>query len=197
LPGADTAPFFTGDTAPALSAIGEFITGERIQQVPNRTLATVMFTDIVGSTRQAAELGDARWIEILERHRQLTRQYISRYRGTEVNTTGDGFLATFDGPTRAVTCAADLVAAVQGTGVELRAGLHTGEIEEDGSGDIGGLAVHIASRVADAFKEPGVVVSSTVKDLVTGSGILFDSIGEVELKGIPGSWSLHRVLSVP
>ena len=148
--GGDTAPFFIGDATPVLSAIEQFITGDRTHHVPDRTLATVMFTDIVDSTRLAAQLGDARWLDTLDRHNRLTRQYIQRYHGKEINTTGDGFLATFDGPTRAVTCAAHLHAAMPDAGVEIRVGLHTGEIEVDTSGDIGGLAVHIASRVADA-----------------------------------------------
>lgn len=197
LPGGDTAPFFIGDTTPVLSAIEQFITGDRTHHVPDRTLATVMFTDIVDSTRLAAQLGDARWLDTLDRHNRLTRQYIQRYHGKEINTTGDGFLATFDGPTRAVTCAAHLHAAMPEAGVEIRVGLHTGEIEVDTSGDIGGLAVHIASRVADATTEPGVVVSSTVKDLVTGSGIKFTRLGEFDLKGIPGTWNLHQLDSLP
>ena len=197
LPGGDTAPFFIGDTTPVLSAIEQFITGDRTHHVPDRTLATVMFTDIVDSTRLAAQLGDARWLDTLERHNRLTRQYIQRYHGKEINTTGDGFLATFDGPTRAVTCAAHLHAAMPDAGVEIRVGLHTGEIEVDTSGDIGGLAVHIASRVADATTEPGVVVSGTVKDLVTGSGIEFTPLGEFDLKGIPGTWNLHQLDSLP
>jgi len=193
LPGADTAPFFIGDTEPALDAIEEFITGTRPRTVSTRMLATVMFTDIIGSTRQAAALGDARWLEMLEAHRTLTRQWIRRYRGKEINTTGDGFVATFDGPTRAVTCAEELVRTMPDLGIEIRAGLHTGEIEEDSNGDIGGLAVHIASRVADAFKEPGVVVSSTVKDLVVGSGLVFEPLGDFELTGIPDRWPLLRL----
>ena len=197
LSGGDTAPFFIGDTTPVLSAIEQFITGDRTHHVPDRTLATVMFTDIVDSTRLAAQLGDARWLDTLERHNRLTRQYIQRYHGKEINTTGDGFLATFDGPTRAVTCAAHLHAAMPDAGVEIRVGLHTGEIEVDTSGDIGGLAVHIASRVADATTEPGVVVSGTVKDLVTGSGIEFTPLGEFDLKGIPGTWNLHQLDSLP
>lgn len=197
LPGGDTAPFFIGDTTPVLSAIEQFITGDRTHHVPDRTLATVMFTDIVDSTRLAAQLGDARWLDTLDRHNRLSRQYIQRYHGKEINTTGDGFLATFDGPTRAVTCAAHLHAAMPDAGVEIRVGLHTGEIEVDTSGDIGGLAVHIASRVADATTEPGVVVSGTVKDLVTGSGIEFTPLGEFDLKGIPGTWNLHQLDSLP
>ena len=197
LPGGDTAPFFIGDTTPVLSAIEQFITGDRTHHVPDRTLATVMFTDIVDSTRLAAQLGDTRWLDTLEQHNRLARQYIQRYHGKEINTTGDGFLATFDGPTRAVTCAADLHRAMPDTGVQIRVGLHTGEIEVDSTGDIGGLAVHIASRVTDAAAEPGVVVSSTVKELVAGSGIEFTPLGEFDLKGIPGTWNLHRLDSLP
>ena len=192
LPGADTAPFFLADPDPVLAEIEEFLTGVRVRPVPNRTLATVLFTDIVDSTGHASRLGDERWLEILDDHRQMTHQYLDRYRGEEIADTGDGFVATFDGPTRAVACATELSRAVAQLGIEIRAGLHTGEIELR-SDNIGGLAVHIASRVADAEKGSGVTVSRTVVDLVIGSGIQFDPIGPHTLKGVPGEWDLFRV----
>ena len=192
LPGADTAPFFLADPEPVLAEIEEFLTGVRVRPVPNRTLATVLFTDIVDSTGHASRLGDERWLEILDDHRQMTRQYLDRYRGEEAADTGDGFVATFDGPTRAVACATELSRAVARLGIEIRAGLHTGEIELR-SGSIGGLGVHIASRVADAEKSSGVTVSRTVVDLAIGSGIEFDPIGPHTLKGVPGEWDLYRV----
>lgn len=196
LPGADTAPFFLADPDPVLAEIEEFLTGVRIRPLPDRTLATVMFTDIIDSTGHASRLGDERWLDILENHRRITRQYLDRYRGKEVADTGDGFVATFDGPTRAVTCATELGRAVAQIGIEIRAGLHTGEIELR-SDNIGGLAVHIASRVADAEKSSGVTVSRTVADLVIGSGIEFDPIGPHTLKGVPGEWELYKVKTQP
>ena len=192
LPGADTSPFFLADPDPVLAEIEEFITGVRIRPVPDRTLATVLFTDIIDSTGHASRLGDERWLEVLESHGRITRQYLDRYRGKEIADTGDGFVATFDGPTRAVACATELGRAVAQLGIAIRAGLHTGEIELR-SDNIGGLAVHIASRVADAEKSSGVTVSRTVVDLVIGSGIEFDPIGPHALKGIPGEWDLYRV----
>ena len=135
----------------------------------DRILATILFTDIVGSTARAAELGDARWHDLLEQHHGAIRQELARYRGTEVETAGDGFFATFDGPARAIRCAVAIVDAVRGLGLEVRAGLHTGECEQVG-GKVGGIAVHIGSRVADAARAGEVLVSGTVKDLVAGSG---------------------------
>ena len=196
LSGADTAPFFLADPDPVLVEIEEFLTGVRIQPVPERTLATVLFTDIIDSTGHASRLGDERWLEVLEKHSRITRQYVDRYRGKEIADTGDGFVATFDGPTRAVACATELGRAVAHLGIEIRAGLHTGEIELR-SDNIGGLAVHIASRVADADKTSGVTVSRTVVDLVIGSGIEFDPIGPHALKGVPGDGDLYRVRTQP
>ena len=195
LPGADSSPYFI-DGGPVLDEIEEFLTGVRPRPVSDRTLATVMFTDIVDSTGHAARLGDQQWLSVLGRHDQLTRDYLDRYRGTERSTSGDGFLATFDGPTRAVTCAAELQRAVPDLGLDIRAGLHTGEVELSGN-DIGGLAVHIAARVIDTEPGSGVMVSSTVKDLVVGSGIEFEDRGSHQLKGVPDEWHLYAVSGLP
>ncbi len=196
LPGADTHPVFAADPEPVLREIEEFITGVRSAQVPDRTLATVMFTDIVDSTQHAARLGDRDWLDLLERHHRMTRDYLDRYRGREIKTTGDGILATFDGPTRAVTCAAHVRTASQALGIDIRVGLHTGEIELSGD-DISGMAVNIASRVMSINTGGGVAASSTVRDLVVGSGIEFNSIGAQEMKGVPGEWNLFELVSIP
>lgn len=196
LPGAGTHPVFAADPEPVLNEIEEFITGVRSVPVPDRTLATVMFTDIVDSTEHAARLGDRDWLDLLDRHHRMTRDYLDAYRGREVKTTGDGIMATFDGPTRAVTCAAHVRTASQALGIDIRVGLHTGEIELSGD-DIGGMAVNIASRVMNVNEGGGVSASSTVRDLVVGSGIEFNPIGSRELKGVPGDWSLFELVSVP
>ena len=155
-------------------------------------LATVLFTDIVGSTDRAAEVGDARWRATLDEHNRIVRTQLDRFRGREVKTTGDGFMATFDGPARAVRCARSIVDAVRDAGVEVRAGLHTGEVELM-PGDVGGIAVHIAARVSAKAAASEVLVSSTVKDLVVGSPIMFHERGEHVLKGVPGEWRLFAV----
>ena len=196
LPGADTHPVFAADPEPVLNEIEEFITGVRSVPVPDRTLATVMFTDIVDSTQHAARLGDRNWLDLLERHHRMTRDYLDRYRGREIKTTGDGILATFDGPTRAVTCAAQVRKAGHALGIDIRVGLHTGEIELSGD-DISGMAVNIASRVMNINVRGGVAASSTVRDLVVGSGIEFNPIGATELKGVPGEWNLFELVSIP
>jgi len=184
--------FFVGDTEPMLDEIELFLTGAAAGADPDRMLASVLFTDIVGSTDMAAALGDRRWREVLDRHDALTQEEVARFRGRVIKTTGDGALATFDGPARAIRCAVSLRDAVAQAGVELRAGIHTGEVEQRG-GDIGGIAVHLAARV-QALAGPGeVLVSRTVADLVAGSGIAFGDRGEHELKGIPGSWRLLAV----
>jgi class 3 adenylate cyclase len=157
-------------------------------------LATVLFTDVVGSTDKACRLGDRAWTELLERHDQVLRAMLARYRGREVKTTGDGFLATFDGPARAVKCAQGICEAVKPLGLEVRAGCHTGEIELLGA-DVGGIAVHIGARVAALAGPSEVLVSSTVKDLVAGSGLTFEDRGERELKGVPDRWRLYAVAS--
>ncbi len=153
----------------------------------------MLFTDIVGSTAKAAELGDVRWRELLSLHHERIRRELTRHRGSEMDTAGDGFFATFDGPARAIRCASAVTEAIRELGIDVRAGLHTGECELI-DGKVGGLAVHIGARVA-AQAEPGeVLVSSTVKDLVAGSGIRFEDRGAHELKGVPGEWRLYTVI---
>jgi class 3 adenylate cyclase len=184
--------FAVGDTESIIGEIEEFLTGERHLSEPDRMLATVMFTDIVDSTKRAADLGDRDWQDLLGRHDQLFRRALDRHRGREIKHTGDGFLATFDGPARAIRCAASITGAVEELGLELRAGLHTGELEVRRD-DLGGLAVHIAARVMSMADGGEVLVSSTVKDLVAGSGIDFEDRGTHELRGVPGDWRLFRV----
>ncbi len=189
--GDDTlAPF--GDPDPVLEELEELVTGARAPRT-DRILATVLFTDIVGSTGRAAELGDRRWRELLARHDDLVRSQLRSFRGREIKSTGDGFLATFDGPARGIECARSIAVAASEMGLEIRAGLHTGECEVIGD-DVGGLAVHIAARVSAAAAAEEVLVSSTVRDLVVGSGIRFDDKGMRELKGVPDEWRLFSVL---
>jgi class 3 adenylate cyclase len=191
LPGEDYL-FFVGDTAPLLDTIEEFVTGRLPRHDVDRVLATVLFTDVVSSTDQAAGMGDRRWSELLATHDSLTRAELERFRGREIQTTGDGFLATFDGPGRAVRCACAIRDAVRAIGIQVRVGLHTGEIELHAD-DIGGIAVHIAQRV-QAFAQPDeVLVSRTVADLVGGSGIAFADRGTHALKGVPNKWQLFAV----
>ncbi|GAC1403207.1 MAG: adenylate/guanylate cyclase domain-containing protein [Mycobacterium sp.] len=178
-----------GDIESITGEVEQFLTGERHEQLPDRALATVLFTDIVDSTRRAAELGDKRWRELLERHDEMTRAEIARFHGRVVKHTGDGFLATFDGPTRAVRCATTLAQRIPELGIDVRSGLHTGECERRGE-DIGGIAVHIGARIAALAHASEVLVSSTVKDLVNGSGIAFQDRGTHVLKGVPGKWRL-------
>jgi len=177
-----------------LEAIAEFITGERPRIHIESILTTALFTDIVDSTRKAADLGDRRWRSLLDSHDGLVRDQLWRFRGQEIKTTGDGFLASFDGPARAIRCATEIVEATHGLGVEIRAGLHTGECHARDN-DLSGLAVHIASRVGSLATAGEVLVSGTVKDLVIGSGIEFADRGEHELKGVPGAWRLFAVAS--
>jgi class 3 adenylate cyclase len=179
--------------APMLEEIEQFLTGAVVEREADRVLKTVLFTDIVDSTATAGRLGDARWREVLDAHDRIVRRELERYRGTEVNTTGDGFLAAFDGPARAIRCAHAIVDAVAATGVRVRAGLHAGECEVRGD-DLAGMAVHIGARVAGLAGAGEVVVSSTVRDLVAGSGLGFDDLGEHELKGVPDRWRLLRAL---
>jgi class 3 adenylate cyclase len=172
----------------------EFLTGARPVPETERVLATVLFTDIVGSTDRASRLGDYAWKELLDRHDAVAAEEVERYRGRRITSTGDGILATFDGPARGIRCAQAIARRVGDLGIELRAGLHTGEVELSGD-DVRGLAVHIGARVA-ALAGPGeVLVSSTVKDLVVGSGIEFTDRGTRELKGVPGHWQLFAVSS--
>jgi pimeloyl-ACP methyl ester carboxylesterase len=188
LAGADHLPWIDGDDI--LDEMQEFLTGVREPAEPERMLATVLFTDIVGSTDRARELGDRRWRDLLERHNEVVRRDLERFRGVEIDTAGDGFFATFDGPARAIRCARSIVENVRGIGLDVRSGLHTGECELS-AGSVRGIAVHTGARVA-SFAAPGeVLVSSTVKDLVAGSGIEFTDRGVHELKGIPGEWRLY------
>jgi class 3 adenylate cyclase len=184
--------FSLGDSEALLGEIEEHLTGVRHVHEPDRMLATVLFTDICDSTRRAAEMGDSGWRSLLERHDALFRHALDRHRGREVKRTGDGFLATFDGPARAIRCAASVAEAMGSIGIQVRAGLHTGELEVI-EGDLGGLAVHIAARVMDRASPNEVLVSGTVKDLVVGSGIGFEDRGEHELRGVPGEWRLYAV----
>jgi pimeloyl-ACP methyl ester carboxylesterase len=191
LDGIDHLPYL-GDADAIVDEVEEFLTGVRPPPERDRVLATVLFTDIVGSTQHASALGDRAWRELLERHHSLIRGELNRYRGREIDTAGDGFLAMFDGPARAVRCASAIVAAMPGIGLEVRAGVHTGEVELMGAG-LGGIAVHIGARVAALAQAGEVLVSGTVRDLVAGSGIEFADRGEVALKGVPGQWRLFSV----
>jgi class 3 adenylate cyclase len=191
LPGADSG--ITPANFSLVDDIAEFLTGERPMVEVDRILTTVVFTDIVGSTTMAASLGDKRWRALLDAHDRTVREQLRRFRGREINTTGDGFLASFDGPARAIRCAQAITQATATHGIELRVGLHTGECEVRGN-DLGGLAVHIAARVGALAGRGEIVVSGTVKDLVVGSGIEFSERGEHELRGVPGSWKLFAVV---
>jgi len=189
--GEDHFPW-VGDSEAPLAAIEEFLTGVRPVAPTQRVLATVLFTDIVDSTRLATELGDGRWRELLGRHQELTREQLRRFEGREIKTTGDGFLATFDGPTRAAECARGIVDAMAPLGIEVRAGLHTGEVELIGDDD-GGIAVHVAARISALAGPRQVLASRTVRDLAVGSGIAFDAAGSHELKGVPDEWEIYSV----
>lgn len=181
-----------GDSDAIVDEIEMFLTGSRHDPEPDRVLATVLFTDIAGSTERAVELGDRRWRELLERHHAMVRRKLEEFRGREIDTAGDGFLMSFDGPARGVRCATAVIGEARGLGLEVRAGLHTGECEWMGD-KLSGLAVHIGARVA-ANASPGeVLVSSTVKDLVAGSGLRFADRGTRTLKGIPGEWRIFAV----
>jgi pimeloyl-ACP methyl ester carboxylesterase len=191
LQGVDHIPWLA-DAEAVIQEVEEFLTGVRHGPETDRVLATVLFTDIVGSTERAAGLGDRRWRDLLESHHALVRRELGLFRGREIDTAGDGFLATFDGPARAVRCACAISDGVRSLGVEVRAGLHTGECETMGE-KLGGIAVHIGSRVAALAQAGEVWVSSTVKDLVAGSGLSFQDRGVHPLKGIPGEWKLFEV----
>jgi class 3 adenylate cyclase len=193
LPGTDYL-FFAGDTDALLDEIEEFLTGARRASQPDRVLATVLFTDIVGSTPKLVELGDRGWRELLDRHDIAVRRQLDRFSGREVGSTGDGFFATFDGPGRAVQCACAIRDAVAALGLAIRAGVHTGEVEVRGT-DVAGMAVHIGARIGALAGAGEVLVSRTVKDLVVGSGITFDDRGEHELRGVPGTWPVYAVQS--
>jgi len=192
VPGSDHPPMF-GDNADEIAdAIQEFLTGSRAPVEVDRMLATVLFTDIVGSTEKAATLGDRRWRDVLDKHHATIRSNLTRFRGHEIKSTGDGVLATFDGPARGVRCACAIAEEVRPLGVEVRAGLHTGECEMMGD-DVGGIAVHIGARIASLAGANEVLVSSTVKDLVAGSGLRFGDRGSKALKGVPGEWRVYNV----
>ena len=189
--GRDMSPF-VGDEIPI--EVERFLREPLAERVPDRVLATILFTDIVGSTERAAALGDRAWRELLAAHRTQVRRELARFGGVELDTAGDGFFASFDGPARGIACARAIVSGAANEGVEIRAGLHTGECEREG-GKLAGIAVHIGARVA-ALARPGeVLVSRTVKDLVAGSGIEFDDRGEHGLKGVPGEWRLYGARS--
>jgi len=192
LPGQDHIPW-VGDVDLLLDEIEEFLTGVRHGPEPDRVLATVFFTDIVGSTEKVVELGDRRWRELLEGHQAIVRGELARFRGREMDTAGDGFFATFDGPARAIRCACAIGDRVDELGIQVRAGLHTGECELMGD-KVGGIAVHIGARVLSKAGAGEVLVSSTVKDLVAGSGIRFAERGVHALKGVPGEWRLYAVV---
>ena len=191
LAGRDHLPY-VGDQDAVIEEIEEFVTGVRRGPRSDRVLATVLFTDIVGSTERAAELGDDKWRDVLDRHDAIVRKEIERFRGREVNTAGDGFLATFDGPARGVRCALAVCEAVRALELQIRAGLHAGEVELAGE-DIRGIAVHVAARIASTARKSEVLVSSTVRDLVAGSGLQFEYRGAHSLKGVPDEWRLYAV----
>ena len=194
LPGGDHLPW-AGDVDALLGEIEVFIRSVRDEEADfDRVLASVLFTDIVGSTDRAADLGDRGWRELVEQHHSVTRGLLGRYRGAEVDTAGDGFFAAFDGPARAVRCAQAIVGAVRPLGIEVRAGIHTGEVETIDN-KVGGIAVAIGARVASKAGPSEVLVSQTVKDLTAGSGLIFEEAGEHKLKGVPDRWRLYRVVS--
>jgi class 3 adenylate cyclase len=192
-PGVDHIPW-VGGGEDITSEIQQFLTGVRSMPEPDRMLATVMLTDIVGSTERVAAMGDRKWKDLLERHNDAVRRELARFRGREVKTTGDGFLATFDGPGRAIQCAQAIADAAHKLGIEVRGGLHTGECELLAQ-DIGGIAVHVAARVAAKAGPGEVLVSRMVKDLVAGSAIRFEPRGTHTLKGVPGRFALFAAVA--
>jgi class 3 adenylate cyclase len=190
LPGDDHVPF-VGDGGAILDEVERFVTGRKPSPETDTVLATVLFTDIVDSTKRQAELGDVGWKELVERHNGIVRDLLATHRGEEQDTTGDGFFARFDGPARAIRCAQNIVESVRSLGIDVRAGLHTGECEIV-DGKAGGIAVSIGARVMANAGPSEVLVSQTVKDLVAGSGLAFEDAGEHELKGVPDRWRLYR-----
>jgi class 3 adenylate cyclase len=192
LPGTDHLAFSEGIDA-LLDEIEEFITGSRTGADPDRVLTTLLFTDIVGSTTLAAEIGDRRWRDVLDQHHELVRVELERFKGREVATTGDGFFAVFDGPAQAVRCASAIMETVSSLDLRLHAGIHTGEVEVRGE-DLGGLTVHIGARIAALAAAGEVLVSSTVKDLLAGSSFRMEDRGDHELKGVPDRWRVYRVV---
>ena len=193
LPGTAHPPY-VGDVDSVVRAVAGFLSGVHREEAEfDRSLASVLFTDVVGSTARAAELGDREWSELIERHHAIVRAMLTRYRGNEIDTAGDGFFATFDGPARAVRCAQQIMEALEPTGLEVRAGVHTGEVRTIDR-KVGGLGVVIGARVGALAGASEVLVSQTVKDLVAGSGLEFEDAGEHELKGVPDPWHLYRVV---
>jgi class 3 adenylate cyclase len=192
LSGADTIPFHTGNFNETLDHVERFVTGRTVSIESNRRLATVLFTDIVDSTKRASDLGDERWLDILAEANRINAAQVERFGGQTIHTTGDGQLAIFDGPANAVNTAKETIADVAQIGITMRAGIHTGEINVTGD-DIAGIGVHIASRVVDHASDGGIVVSSTVKDLTVGSAHEYSPIGTFDLKGVPGEWTLYQV----
>ncbi len=184
---------WAGDQGTVVDAIHRFLRADAPAREVERSLATLLFTDIVGSTERATEIGDDAWRDLLNEHHAVVRSVLARYRGQEVDTAGDGFFATFDGPARAVRCAVDIVRSVERLGIRIRAGVHTGEVETMG-GKVGGIAVHIGARIGALASPSEVLVSQTVKDLVAGSGLRFEEAGEHHLKGVEGTWRLFRVV---
>jgi class 3 adenylate cyclase/alpha-beta hydrolase superfamily lysophospholipase len=195
IPGARLVTWPSDDNAATLATdrfidvVGEFLTGQRPGPEPDRVLATILFTDIAGSTDRVSSMGDARWRQVLDVHDGIVREQLARFGGREINTTGDGFVAAFDGPARAIRCGLALIHDLEKRGVRIRAGCHTGECERRGD-DLAGLAVHIAARIADIAGATELLVSSTVADLVLGNGIEFTDAGAHDLKGVPGIWQL-------
>jgi len=188
LPGSDHMGWISVEP----SEVERFLASLRDEEAAfDRVLATVLFTDIVGSTERAVEIGDNAWLDLLDRHQAVVRAMLGRYRGREIDTAGDGFLATFDGPARAIRCARAVSEAIRPLGIQVRAGIHSGEIEMAGD-NVRGVAVHIGARVASLAGPSEVLLSQTVKDLVAGSGLTFDHAGEHELKGVPDRWRLYR-----
>jgi class 3 adenylate cyclase len=196
VPSPDRPPW-RGDQDALFSVLGRFLDSVREERMAfDRVLATVLFTDIVGSADKASSLGDRGWKELLEKHHGLVRGLLGRFGGREVDTAGDGFFATFDGPARAIRCATAIADSVQRFGLEVRTGIHTGEVETI-AGKVGGIAVMIGARIAGIAAASEVLVSATVKDLVAGSGLSFEPRGEHELKGVPDRWRLYRVMREP
>jgi class 3 adenylate cyclase len=189
VPGPDHNPFVAEEVT---AEVRRFLIEREAEPVPDRVLATVLFTDIVGSTERASALGDQAWPKLIADHRLAVRRELARFGGNEIDTAGDGFFATFDGPARGIACAAAIASASAEQGLEVRLGLHTGECERDGT-KVTGIAVHIGARVASLAQPGEVLVSRTVKDLVAGSGIEFEDRGEHELKGVPGEWRPYAV----
>jgi class 3 adenylate cyclase len=187
-------PHFIGDSDAVIDEVESFLTGQRVEGPTERVLATVLFTDIVGSTQHAARLGDRRWRDLVEAHHRLVRRELERFRGREVDTAGDGFLATFDGPARAVRCAQAVCEGVRRLGLDVRAGVHTGEIEVGAGGSVRGIAVHIGARIAGLAAGGEVLASRTVRDLVAGSGLGFAPRGTHHLRGIPDAWDVCQAL---